>query len=451
MTAMRFLLSIALLLAALGGKAIAEDRHVVVISIDGLPAYLLDDPKASLPVLRGLIARGAVAGAGMGVANPSVTWPNHTSLMTGLYPETHGVLVNGLPVRQGAGKPVKVIPAKGQRELVRVPLLFDVLKDAGRSSAAINWPCTRDSATIDDNFPDVPDQLRYTSSRLKGPLQAAGLLERFNDGGGVVRDEIWAEAACRTLRDYKPSLLALHLLNLDGTHHRYGPRTPPGYTAAALTDALVGRVLSAIDEAGLRESTTIFVVSDHGFAAAPKSVRPNVLLRKAGLLHADDRGRIAAAKAHVVPEGGIGLVYLTDPETASADREAVKRLFRDVEGIAAVLGPEDFPRYHLPTPADHSGMADLILACKPGYAIGGSAGGDKAVVEQDGSVGAHGYLSTDPQMRAVFIGAGPGIKRGFRLETVNNVDVAPTVARILGVSLPRVSGRVLEEIFTAGK
>jgi Type I phosphodiesterase / nucleotide pyrophosphatase len=90
-------------------------------------------------------------------SNPSVTWPNHTTLMTGVCPEALGVIFNGLPERQGVGKPVKLTYGGSQKELVRVRLLFDVLKTAGKSSAAINRPCTRDSVSIDDSFPDVPD------------------------------------------------------------------------------------------------------------------------------------------------------------------------------------------------------------------------------------------------------------------------------------------------------
>lgn len=81
--------------------AVPADGHVVVISIDGLPAYLLDDPNASLPVIQSLIASGAVASEGMNVSNPSVTWPNHTTLMTGVHPKRHGVIFNGLPKRRG--------------------------------------------------------------------------------------------------------------------------------------------------------------------------------------------------------------------------------------------------------------------------------------------------------------------------------------------------------------
>jgi predicted AlkP superfamily pyrophosphatase or phosphodiesterase len=440
------------LLAALmvfGACAVAEsaERHVVVITIDGFPSYLLDDPKASLPVIRGLARSGVAAEGGMRVSNPSVTWPNHTTLMTGVHPERHGVLFNGGLERQGKGMPVQVNPFKTQQDLVRIPLLFDILKEAGISSAAINWPCTRNSPSIDDNFPDVPDQLRYTTPRLKEELAAGGLLDRFAGGGGVVRDEIWAEAACQVIRRRKPRLLALHLLNLDSTHHRHGPKSPPGYTAAALADAMVGRILGAVEEAGLRDRTAVFVVADHGFSAVTRSLRPNAVLRREGLLKVEGRG-LASARVHVIPEGGIGMVYLTDPGSAEQDRAAVRRLFLGAEGIAAVLGPEDFGRYHLPRPGDHPGMADLILVARDGYAVSGDATGDVLVVPAEVTTGAHGYLSTEPKMNALFVASGAGIVPGARLEAVENVDVTPTAARLLGVPAPGVSGRVLAEILT---
>lgn len=434
-----------LLAAAASQAAQAADRHVVVITIDGLPAYLLDDPQASLPVIRGLRAGGAWAADGMRVSNPAVTWPNHTTLMSGVHPERHGVLFNGLPQRQGPGRPVQVSPGKDQRDLVRVPLLFDILKDAGLASAAINWPCTRGSTSLDDNFPDVPEALRFTSPRLKEELADTGLLARFDPGGGPVRDEIWTEAACRIIRQRKPRLLALHLLNLDATHHQHGPRTPPGYTAAALADALVGRVLDALDDAGIRDQTAIFIIADHGFATVTRTLRPNALLRREGLLEADGN-RITSARVQVIPEGGIGMVYLTDPQSAASDRQAVRRLFADAEGIAAIVEPEDFGRYHLPRPEEHPGMADLILAARDGYAIVGTASGDDFVVASERPSGAHGYLSTEPKMNAIFVASGAGIPAGLRLPSVENVDLAPTVARLLGVPLEQASGTVIEPL-----
>lgn len=443
----RFAVSTALLLALAAPAAAATDRHVVVITIDGLPGYLLDDPQASLPIIRGLRDAGASSTKGMRVSNPSVTWPNHTTLMTGVHPERHGVLFNGLLERQGVGKPVRVVPTKEQRELVHVPMLFDVLKDAGLASAAINWPCTRGSKSAADNFPDVPDQLRYTTTPVMEHLAGKGLVERFQKGGGVVRDEVWTEVACNVVRTRKPPFLALHLLNLDSTHHRFGPKTAPGYTAAALTDALVGRVLDALQDAGIRDKTAVFVVADHGFAAVDKLLNPNAILRREGLITVE-AGKITAARVHVVPEGGIGMVYLTNPETAAQDRAAVERLFRGAEGVAAVIGPEDFGRYHFPNPKNDPGMADLVLAAADGYAVRGDVMGDELVVPSKQVTGAHGYLSTGPKMNAMFVVSGGGIKPGVRLEVVDNVDVAPTVAHLLGVKLPETSGRVLKEVLS---
>ncbi len=86
-----------------------------------------------------------------------------------------------------------------------------------------------------------------------------------------------------------PRFLALHLNNVDTVHHRYGPKSPPGYAAAAANDANVGRVLDALDDAGVRGQTAVFIVADHGFVAAPKSLRPNAILRRHGLLNVGGR------------------------------------------------------------------------------------------------------------------------------------------------------------------
>ncbi len=436
----------ALLLTALPGSTRSDDRHVVMILIDGLPAYLLDDPQASLPVIRGLAREGVAAEAGMTVSDPSITWPNQTSLVTGCHADRHGVLFNGLLQRRGPGQLVEYFTSKSQHELVRVPLLFDVLKQAGHRSAAINWPCTRGSKSIDDNFPDVPGPLAHTTPKLKEELARMGLIERFKWGNDMVQDEILTEAACHVIRDRMPRFLALHLNNVDTVHHRYGPKSPPGYAAAAANDANVGRILGALEDSGIRGQTAVFIVADHGFAAAPKSLKPNAVLRRHGLLSVEG-GRVKSGRVLAVAEGGIAMVYLTDPSSARADHETVLRLFRGEEGIRAVLEPKDYPRYHLPQPSENAAMGDLVLAAKEGYAFSLDARGDEFVVPSEiATAGAHGFLSTEPKMNAIFVAAGAGIKRGTKLSTIANIDVAPTIARMLGVTLEQASGRVIEEI-----
>src|SRR3954464_3399545 len=154
---LRFLLLLTLLTLAHQPAQAASDRHVVVVCIDGFAAYLLDDPKAPVPTLRKLAKEGAVAEGGMKVSNPSITWPNHTTLVSGVRPEKHGVLANGVLVRGAPGVAVYVEPKKDKQDLVRVPTLFDLAHAQGFTTADVNWPCTRGAKTLDDSFPDAPD------------------------------------------------------------------------------------------------------------------------------------------------------------------------------------------------------------------------------------------------------------------------------------------------------
>jgi len=427
-----------------------KDRHVVVICVDGLPAYLFDDPVASMPTIRSLAAKG-VRARGMTVSNPSVTWPNHTSLTTGVRPEKHGVLFNGVLERPGLGLPVKVDPKKDKSELIRTVTIYDVLHQAGQTSSAINWPCTRNTDSLIDNFPDVPDAFQHTTPRLIAELKAAGLLtdktvEEFGKLSGPARDRIWTDAVCHSIRTRKPNLVLFHPLNVDGVHHRYGPQTPAGYTAVAFADTLVRDVVDAIDDAGIRDKTTIMIVSDHGFINIPKTLQPNVLLRKAGLLTVEG-AQINTARAQVVPEGGIGMLYLTVPDQNESDRKKVIDLFRDQEGVAAILTPEEFSKYGLPQPREYSQMADLILVAKDGYGVGASATGEDFVTPSTTTLGTHGFLSTNPKMNATFVASGAGIRKGVTIDAVENIDVSPTIARLLGVEFNMVDGKVLTEIF----
>lgn len=443
--------------AGLARTALADepkDRHVVLICVDGLPAFLFDDPNAPMPTIRKLAASGVLA-EGMIPANPSVTWPNHTSMTTGVWPERHGVLFNGVLERGGPGAPVKVNPNKDQSELVHAPTIYDVLHAAKLKTAAINWPCTRNADTLDDNFPDVPDAITHSTPRLIAELKAKALateaeISGFSKISTPIRDRIWTDAACHVIRERKPSLLLLHVLNVDGIHHRYGPQTPAGYSAVAYADSCVKEVVEAIDAAGIRESTTIFIVSDHGFMAIPQTLQPNVVLRQAGLLTEEQR-TVTRARAMTVPEGGISMVYLTDREKAAEDRETVIRLFRERPEIAAVLTSADFAKHGLPQPDDYPQMADLILVAKDGYGFNATASGDDFVVKSETTLGTHGFLATNPKMNATFVASGRGVPPGKKIGIVRNIDVAPTIAHLLDVQLPSADGQALQATFEAGK
>jgi predicted AlkP superfamily pyrophosphatase or phosphodiesterase len=391
----------------------------------------------------------------MQVSNPSVTWPNHTSLVTGVRPERHGVLFNGVLVHGAPGMPVAVDPKRDQRELVRVPTIFDVAHAAGLSTAGINWPCTRNSPSLDENFSDVPDAGRYATSGLRSQLIADGVLKseadpRFVADSAVGHDDAWATMACQEIARHQPRLLLLHLLNVDATHHAEGPRSGPGYTAVAYADACVGRVLAALDNAGIRDRTAVFVVADHGFTITPNGLKPNALLRRAGLLTSGRGGKVESADVMVVPEGGIGMLYFTR-HPAAAEVAKVKAIFAGQEALATILEPADYSRYGFPQPRDNRQMADLVLVAKDGYSFSGNCEGDEFVVPGASAkvpAGNHGFISTEPKMNAVCVISGCGVRRGVKLPVIENIDVAPTIAALLHITLPDAQGHVLQAALT---
>jgi predicted AlkP superfamily pyrophosphatase or phosphodiesterase len=432
--------------------AVKLDRHVVLITIDGFPASMFDDPRTPIPQIRQLAAQGVVA-KGMRVSSPSVTWPNHTTLITGSQPAKHSVIFNGILSRRGPDEPVAVDPKKTKVELVPIPTLYDLLHAKGFRTAAINWPCTRGSESLDDDFPDVPDTLRHTTPRLLEELVSAHILPSAADAdframSGPARDEVWTRAACEVIQKRKPNLLLFHLLNTDGIHHRYGPQSPASYTAMALADIFVGRVVAALDNAGIRTNTTIFVTSDHGFALATNILAPNVLFRRAGWLTVGASNTVTKARVQLVSEGGMGMIYLNNPQTRDADRSKVIELLAGEEGVEKILQADQFVELGFPNPTRENGMGDLVLVAKDGYGISSSAIGESSVIRaglQD-NIGYHGYIATNPKMNSAFIAAGAGVKGGVKVGIIENVDVAPTIAHLLKEPLRGTDGKVLDLI-----
>ena len=432
--------------------AAENERHVVVISIDGFKASLVDDPKVPLPTIRRLAREGCVVKGGMTVSDPSVTWPNHTTLVTGLKPGRHGVLANGVLVRGGIGVPVRIDSNRDQSDLVKVPTVVDVAHAAGLRTAEVNWPCTRNSKSFDDQFPDVPDSLNFTTPRLRTELIKKGFLKdetqtSFRKASVVGLDYVWTEAACHLIRERKPHLTLVHLLNNDATHHRRGAETQDSYTANAYADMCVARILDAIDDAGIRDSTTIILVADHGFTMTPKALRPNVLLRKEGLLKVDG-GNLVEANVHVIPEGGIGFVYCTNPATASEDAMEIKKMFIGKEGVADVLLPDQYSEIGFPHPRESEQVPNAILVAKDGYAVSGAVTGETLVAsyqEARTALGSPGFLAKLQKMNAMCILSGANVRSGGILQDADNTSIAPTIAKLLDLKYSYAEGSPLSK------
>ncbi|HTH46514.1 MAG TPA: alkaline phosphatase family protein [Candidatus Limnocylindria bacterium] len=447
----RFTLFLLAFLALVPARAqvaplLPKDRTVVLITIDGFPAWLWADPTLPVPTLRRLAAEGAQAST-MKVSNPAVTWINHTTLVTGVEPARHGVLFNGLLVRQGPGQVPMIEQWAVKSRLVHVPTVYDLAHQAGLTTAQVDWVAVTNSGTMNCEFHEIPDP----AGEIPRELVAAGVLTQpqldhfAKDASITWRDMVWTKAATHILRTRKPNLLLLHLLTTDSVNHRYGPGTLASFTAYAYVDRLVAEVLEELKTAGLQDRTTVIITTDHGFKEVTRLILPNVALRQAGLVRAAGP-TVTGADAYVMTQGGMAFVYVTDPARKAELVPRLKTLLGGIEGVDRVVEPKEYAALGIPRPEMNDGAGELLLYAKPGYAFQASTAGDQVVQESLTYLGTHGYPNDDPKLDGIFLASGYGIKPGAKLDRIANLDVAPTVAELLGLKLPNPSGRVLFEI-----
>jgi predicted AlkP superfamily pyrophosphatase or phosphodiesterase len=276
-----------------------------MISVDGLAAHYLDDPKAEMPTIRALAAAGARATM-MKASTPTVTWPNHTTLVTGVTPARHGVVGNNYFDR-ATGKKVTLIsdPVFDKDEIVKVPTIYDLAKAAGMKTAAIRWPATRNAHTLDWTAPDIStDELlrKYTTPSLLVECEKAGI-DLFGADSGETgsdipphkpTDKVSTRVFNLILHDHRPNLALLHVINVDHTQHMDGPRSPEAYEKIKAADDEVRLVWEELKR-DFPGKATLFVVSDHGFSPTRRMILPNVILRQAGLLETEGKKKTRGA------------------------------------------------------------------------------------------------------------------------------------------------------------
>lgn len=415
-----------------------------MLSIDGLRAAALDDPAARLPALRALAARGARARRLVPIF-PTVTWPCHTTIVTGVTPARHGIVGN-LTYDRSRGA---VVEHFGDRTDVGVgaPTLWDVLHARGERTAALCWPKTRGVAAVADNIPEFYEQElfeRYASPALWRELSARGLpvgcYGRWSahHALGPMQDWLTLEAALHVLRVRPPRLLLLHFLTLDSFQHDHGVESPEARWALEHMDDLLGRLVAGIDALGGLDTTTLMVFGDHGFVDVGVTHHLNQILTEEGLLELDRHGAITRRRAWAAGNGGMAHVYVLDGAPATTAGRLAER-FAALPGVE-VLGRERFGEMGLPDAAEHPAQGDLVLTAADGVLFTGHSTPEAAAAAPV-YVAAHGHPPSLPQLAAAFVMAGPGVRAGAPLESLSMLDLAPTAARLLGLALPGAEGR----------
>lgn len=427
----------------------SQERHVLLISIDGLAAFHLVDQTLELPNIRKLIETGSWFESSETVF-PSVTHPSHTTMTTGTLPKTHGVVNNQLTNRE-TGESFHVTNLS-RDESIKVPTIFDAAKEAGMTTAAFFWPETLNDSSIDYNIAEVFNDQRLGDITATDPT----FLQELNDAGIPIHlyfewygdehrrgagDLLLAEAAAHTFKKYRPRLTAVHLLATDVMQHNYGPKHYLARNALTVTDAAVGLLIDAVDEANLRDRTTFIVTADHGFATVEYNLNLVHLFEEEGLLDHLDFGGYGWTLF-------IELGESFNPATHQAALQRALDRALDVDGVYRVIGPDQFhelgyPRYeespYVPGQYMIIGDVDTHLRIDPD-----TPSGEK--VRKETPYHGHGYLPQHPLMFPALLFSGSGIRSGEWFGHTQQVNIAPTIAELLNVELPSAEGKVLEQI-----
>jgi predicted AlkP superfamily pyrophosphatase or phosphodiesterase len=426
-----------------------RDECVILVTVDGLADFYLDDARADMPTMRRLASEGARGH--MVCSFPTVTWPNHTSMITGATPRRHGVVGNSYFDR----KTCKVVPLIldtefDKDETVRVPTLYDAAHQAGLKTCGICWPATRNARALDWQVPDMGGDAwdRYGTKSWLAELRAEGWpVERqgpwaVEATGGVMRDWLYCRLADQVLRKHAPNLVLVHLVEMDHVEHRCAPRSPEAYWCASFSDDRVRDLVEAIGRSSRAKKTTLVVCGDHGFLPIERDIRPNVLLAQLGLVKLSG-GKVTERSAWCLSQGGGCGVYVLDEARRAPIIAQLRKALAGLEGVDAVIGPEQLASIGQPSPKEDPRAPDFWIAAKRGYSFGDSAAGKETIGVRKTIGGTHGYLPDQPDLLAACVIWGPGIKAGTNLGKMNITDVAPTIARLLGVALPSAEGKVL--------
>jgi predicted AlkP superfamily pyrophosphatase or phosphodiesterase len=442
-------LAVGMSLVMAAGSGVAAP--VVMISVDGMkPEYVLEAQKRGLkvPFLRRLAAEGTYAEGVIGVW-PTVTYPSHTTLVTGVSPAEHGIYAN-----------LEFDPEHHFAESwfwyaaqIRVPTLWEVAHRAGKVTASIGWPATVGADSIDYLLPEfwrvtgavetLNPSDRYLIGALARPpgllAQMEGRVGPYMMGNdiGIHGDEIKTRYAVEILRAHKPSLLTLHLSSLDEAEHSFGPFSAEADQDLEAIDALLSQIDIAAHASNA--ATVLVVVSDHGFTSLTHRVNLYIPFVKAGLIQTtvdpDSKApRINSWKAQLWGAGGMTAVVLHDPADHHTEQQVgdlLAALAADpANGIARIV-PRDGIR-----PLGGFPDAAYLIVFKSGYYAASANPTGDLVTEIHGQHGGHGFSPDDPEMRASLFISGLGIARGRNLGVVDMRQIAPTLAQLMGVRLP---------------
>ncbi|QCB37693.1 alkaline phosphatase family protein [Sphingobium sp. PAMC28499] len=426
------------LLALTPLPALAEP--VLLISIDGLrPGDVLEADKRglALPNLRRFLTDGAHASGVTGVL-PTLTYPSHTTLMTGVSPGKHGIVNNNsfdpMQINQGGWY--------WYAQDVKVPMLWDAAAKAGLSTGNVHWPVSVAARGVRWNLPQIWRTGHADDAQLLDALATPGLkaeLERevgqpyaMGIDESLSGDQNRGRFATALIAAHQPDFLTVYLTALDHEQHGSGPDTPAAKAVLEKIDAIVGDLIAA--ERKAHPDALIALVSDHGFEATHSGLNLFRPFIDAGLITLGADGKVASWQAMPWIGGGSAAIMLARPDDqmlADKVKGLLDRLAANpANGIDRIVGRAEMVKL------GGNAQASFTINLKPGFVTDIFRGANAPLVAPTPVKGMHGYFPGPANLRATFMAMGPGVKPGKDLGLIDMRAIAPTLAKAMGASLP---------------
>ncbi len=428
----------------------AHAAPVLMISIDGLkPEYITqaDAHGMKIPYLRTLLRDGTYAEGVVGIW-PTITYPSHTTLLTGVWPDQHGITNNQEfdPLQKFGGA------WNWYAAGIHAPTLWQAAHKAGLRTASVGWPVSVGATDVDYLIPEYWRDRNVSSSAdpqdrmlMAALARPATLLQQLEAAAGpymngndtsIGGDEAKTRYALEILRRFKPGFMTLHLRSLDDTQHAHGPFSPEACADLEAIDGMIARL--AHQEFANNPSAIVVIVSDHGFMNITHNINLAVPFIQAGFAQGtlnpvNKEPEISSWKAEPWMAGGMAAIMLHDLNDHATEQQVhdmlVKLAADPGNGIKEILDRDAIhKRGAFPDAA-------FLVVFQPGYYAGNALAGN-LITPIAGPRGSHGFSPEFPEMRASFFAVGAGIAHHCDLGLVDMRQIAPTVAGMLHVAMP---------------
>lgn len=462
---MGYFLSVCCVIPAFCAAPVAPAHRVVVVVWDGMrPDFISPENTPNLTRL----AAGGVFFAHHHPAYVSATEVNGTAMATGAYPAHSGIIANtdfrpAIDPQKTAETQAPAIIRKGDEvsggHYLGRPTVAEILHARGWATAIAG---SKQVALLHDRAlrPAGPgiSPIVYQGEALPTPLEAPlaqslGLFPAASPRDDKIARDAWTTSALidALWKDGVPPYSLLWLAEPDSSEHVSGPGSAQSLEGIRSSDLNLGRVLAELERRGLRDSTDVFVISDHGFSTIARKVDVTVALSSAGFpAKRAAPGGLQEGDVLVVANGGSSLIYVGGHDAATDRRLTDYFQQQDWVGVIFSREPAEGTFSLAEAHIDSPGAPDFVVSLR--WMPGRSGNGTPGLHTSDLSAGSTklgNHASLSPyDMHNTLVAAGPDIRRGVTDTLPSaNIDLAPTVLWILGLKeeAAKMDGRVLSE------